>query len=475
MEKKEAKVKCSGCGSSYKLRIPVTDKPVNFKCKKCGKVLKIKAKSGPETAAAPTAQSAPPPAPELPDMDFGDGMPEFETSQLPDEPDYGGTGQSYQAPPEPPPMYSGAISPGSSLDTQDDEYEPPPPPAGPAKPKSVQSPGMADPNQRWMVLADEEVLGPFSDGEVVSMIKSGDITSDTSLRMGERPWIKAVQVAAFRDLFAKSNSTSKVGALGDIQMPDTIASDAGPSGPEFYEEFPSIFPYPLKGAQALGIFTGIAFILMTLLSFSFLLGLPFCIIGWIILYGYLTNLLEASSSGSEGPPQWDFAAMQAIATNGANVFLILLVFTLLPMGLLLLLTIVFFLNYMSMLGYIFLILTMVVFLGAMFIVPASLVLYGASGSLGIALNPARVLGLVKKGGKAYSMLAAVSVGVGFACMVITIANVFITDIPLIGFVIAGLLSALVFSYGHFVWFHVLGRFTGENSEVTNRVMSGVLT
>jgi hypothetical protein len=488
MEKVESKVKCSGCGSAYKLRIPLTDKPVNFKCKKCGKVLKIKAKGGsgnsersPQSEPPPAPPPEPPPGSDLPDMDFGDGMPEFETSQLPDEPDYGGTGQSYQEPSQPP-MYSGAISPGSSLDDQDDSFEaaqppPPPPRKKQAAQLNVQTPGMADPNQRWMVLADEEVLGPFSDAEVVSMIKSGDIESDTSLRMGERPWIKAVQVAAFRDLFARSGA-SKVGALGDIQMPDTISSeDQGPSGPEFYEDLSSIAPFPVTGtgAQAFGVFFGIAFVAMTALCFSFLLGLPISIIIWIILYGYLMTVLESGANGAKSPPKWDFSAMKEIVTNGANLFAILLLFSLAPLAILLVLTLIFFLNYMSMLGYLFMLLSMVVFLGSMFVAPASLALYGASGSLGIALNPSRVMGLIKKGGKAYSMLALISVGIGFLCMVMMIANLFLTDLPAIGFLVAGLLSALVFSYGHFIWFHVLGRFTGENPDVTNQVMSGVLT
>lgn len=480
MEKKETKVKCSGCGSAYKLRIPVTDKPVSFKCKKCEKVLKIKAKADPPPPAPPA-----PSEPDMPDMDFGDGMPEFETSQLPDEPDYGGTGQSYEAPAEPP-MYSGAISPGSSFDDGPGDFEapappPPPPPPSPKKPHKApsQTPGMADAVQRWMVLADEEVLGPFSDGEVVSMIKSGDIESDTSLRMGERPWIKAVQVAAFRDLFAASQAAEKGSSLGDIQMPDTLmgADTTGPSGPEFYEDFGSIFPFPIKGegAQAFGVFAAIAFVLMTLLSFSFLIGLPVSVIGWIILYGYLTSLMEASSGGGHGPPRWDFSEMKAIFTNGANVFIILAIFSLIPITVLLVLTIALYLNYMAALGHLFLLLTMVVFLGSMFIAPAALVLYGASGNLGIALNPGKILGVIKKGGKAYTMLAMFSVAVGFVCMLMTIANVFLTDIPLFGFVVAGFLSAIVFSYGHFVWFHVLGRFTGENSDVTNKVMSGVAT
>ncbi len=57
MEKKEARIKCSGCGSSYKVKIPVTDKPVSFKCKKCGKVLKLRIKSVSPEADVPAAPS----------------------------------------------------------------------------------------------------------------------------------------------------------------------------------------------------------------------------------------------------------------------------------------------------------------------------------------------------------------------------------------------------------------------------------
>ena len=75
MEKKEARIKCSGCGASYKLKIPVTDKPVSFKCKKCGKVLKLKVKPSSEGARGQTVEES-------------SKQPEFETTQLPDAGDY---------------------------------------------------------------------------------------------------------------------------------------------------------------------------------------------------------------------------------------------------------------------------------------------------------------------------------------------------------------------------------------------------
>ena len=79
MEKKEARIKCSGCGSSYKVKIPVTDKPVSFKCKKCGKVLKLRIKSVSPEADAPTAPSF---------QTAMDSEPEFERTQLPDSDAY---------------------------------------------------------------------------------------------------------------------------------------------------------------------------------------------------------------------------------------------------------------------------------------------------------------------------------------------------------------------------------------------------
>ncbi|MFH0821978.1 MAG: hypothetical protein V2B18_04455, partial [Pseudomonadota bacterium] len=56
MDKKEAKIKCSTCGSSFKVRVPVTDKPASFKCKKCGKILKIRVK-GPGPDGGPSEEN----------------------------------------------------------------------------------------------------------------------------------------------------------------------------------------------------------------------------------------------------------------------------------------------------------------------------------------------------------------------------------------------------------------------------------
>lgn len=56
-------------------------------------------------------------------------------------------------------------------------------------------------------------------------------------------------------------------------------------------------------------------------------------------------------------------------------------------------------------------------------------------------------------------------------MLTAVAAMFLVDVPDIGFLVAGLAMALVLSYGHFVWFHVLGRFAGENGQLTRQVLS----
>jgi len=140
----------------------------------------------------------------------------------------------------------------------------------------------------------------------------------------------------------------------------------------------------------------------------------------------------------------------------------LLAFSLVPVAIVLTLTITFFLNGMSGLGLLFILLTMVVFVASLFVVPASLVALASTGDLGRALNPSGIVEVVKKGGRPYMTLAAFSVVTGLACMVVTIMSVFLVEIPLAGLVVSGLLMALVFSYGHFLWFHLLGRFAGQN-------------
>ncbi len=445
MEKKEARIKCSGCGTTFKLRIPVTDKPVSFKCKKCGKVLKIKIKaSEPGPAPAPAPAATPPPVPA--DLVLSE-MPEFETTQLPEAGDYQDT---------------------------------PPPPGSLRTPSVVEShffaqsvsqpPPSDDPNRRWLMLADEMVKGPFTDEEIINMIHSGELTAEISLRMGERPWIKAVEISNFRELFPPSQRALRA-PLASITLLDKAQDETtvGPiSGSPFYEDLPALIPYPISQGQwqPLAIFAGIAFFLSTALSLEFMIGLPLCLIGWTLLYGYLLNVMHQSKkSPQDVPPAWDFAQAQEMIVSGAKVLAVFLVYSLVPVTIFLLLMMAFFLNGLAVVGYVFILLTVLVYGASLFILPAALLVMGNSGQIGAALNPGKALSIAKNGGKPYQMLALVFAAAGLACMLVTLLAVFVADIPIAGFVIAGLLMAAVFSYGHFIWFHVLGRFSRENPKL----------
>lgn len=378
MEKKEARINCSGCGTSYKVKIPVTDKPVSFKCKKCGKVLKLRIKSVPAKSAEPT------PAPLDPMME---PPPNFETTQLPDSNDYDNRrgGLSFQASNLEPHSF------GQSL-------EPPP---------------VQDKSRRWIVLSGDIVKGPFVDDEIVAMIRDGDITADTSLRMGERPWIKAAEVANFRDLFPKSETRSKRGPLASITLvKDTeVGEEHLSSVPPFYKQLSAVVQYPISGGawQPLAVFIGIAFVLCTVLSFQFLVGLPLSLIGWILLYGYLSGLMQFSShSPASPPPNWDFGAAKEMVTQGGRTLLVLLVCSLLPVGVLILGTIACFLNSEPLVGYILMALGILVYVASLFVVPASLVVLGSSQKIGTAFSPGKIVALIKGGGRPYRMLAVVS-------------------------------------------------------------------
>jgi hypothetical protein len=122
---------------------------------------------------------------------------------------------------------------------------------------------------------------------------------------------------------------------------------------------------------------------------------------------------------------------------------------------------------MPLLGYVSIALVVVVFSASLFVVPAALSIFGISGDLRAALNPSRILNVIKGGGRSYLMLVAFSIAAGMACMVVTIISVFLVEIPIVGIVTAGLIMALVFSYGHFIWFHVVGRFSRENESLTS--------
>jgi predicted RNA-binding Zn-ribbon protein involved in translation (DUF1610 family) len=430
MEKKEAKIKCTGCGTHYKLRIPVTDKPVSFKCKKCGKVLKIKLKaSEPEPqAAAPTI-----PAPTVPEgLDFT-----FETTQLPDTEYY----QDTPAPSEPGPEIEGHIFGQAPIDTR-------------------QESGAGE--RTWIILSGESVRGPYSNDEIITMIQDGEIASDTQLRMGERPWIKASDIATFRSHFLKSSLS-----FGE----DEVEEGKAAGGP-LSRGIASILPYPVTGPNLIpfAIFAGIAFVLSALLSFDFLIGLIPNLIGWAILYGYLSSLMEASKSSPNAPaPEWDFGNIKNWVTSGGKILLLMVTLSSLPVAFLTLIMIAGFLNGISVVGYLFMLLIPILFAGTLLIVPASLITLDSANALGAAFNPGRWMAVIKSGGQSYHMVALVSVAAGMAVFIIILAAVFITDIPVAGFILAGLLMGFVLAYGHFVLFHVLGRFRGERE---SRALSG---
>lgn len=438
MEKKEARIKCSGCGTSFKLKIPVTEKPVSFKCKKCGKVLKIRIK-GPEPAAEVPAPAPPPPISE---------MPEFETTQLPEVGDYHDT-------PAPP----GSMKTPSVVESHFfAQSVPQPPPSDDAR-------------RRWLMLADEMVRGPYTDDEVVSMIHNGEITAETSLRMGERPWVKAVEISNFRELFPPSQRALRA-PLAAITLldrtPEEEDHEAPVSGRPFYAELTAVIPYPVAQGQwqPLAIFAGITFALSALLSLEFFVGLLLNLIGWALLYGYLLSVMQQSKNSPQSPPPaWDFPRAKDMIVSGAKVLAVFLVYSLAPVTICLLLMMAFFLNDFAILGYVFMLLTVLIYAASLFILPAALLVMGNTGEIGAALNPGKALSIVKSGGQPYQMLAVVFVAAGLACMLVTLLAVFVVDIPIAGFIIAGLLMAVVFSYGHFIWFHVLGRFSRENPKL----------
>ncbi len=72
---------------------------------------------------------------------------------------------------------------------------------------------------------------------------------------------------------------------------------------------------------------------------------------------------------------------------------------------------------------------------------------------------------MKSGGQPYQMLAVVFVAAGFACMLVTLLAVFVGRYTDCGVYHRRFVMAVVFSYGHFIWFHVLGRFSRENPKL----------
>ncbi|HMK34703.1 MAG TPA: DUF4013 domain-containing protein [Desulfomonilaceae bacterium] len=452
MEKKEARIKCSGCGSSYKLRIPVTEKPVSFKCKKCGKVLKIRITA---SAPAPPQEIPPPPPPVQETAPTFDDIPQFETTQLPDT-DYFARQDSVSESD----FHEQLQGLESHEFSQSAEQAP--------------SPATEDLVRRWIVLSGDMVKGPFSDEEIVSMIRDRDVTADTSLRMGERPWIKASEIAVFRQYFSRTSQTAE-SPLSSMRLTDTKetkVTSAGEKVKPFFTGLGGLLPYPLSNWKSLAIFLGIAFLLSSLLSFDFLIGLPVNLIGWIILYGYLAGLMHDSGrAGGEAAPPWDFSKIKNMAADGTRILAVLLVYSLIPVTMCLVLMIASVLNGMPEFGYVFLALAVVLYAASLVVVPAALVILDTSQTLGAALNPGKVLKIIRNGGRFYLTLSAISLAAGLVIMLMTVAAVFLVDVAAPGFLIAGLGLALVLSYGHFVWFHVIGRFSGENEKFTGRILA----
>jgi hypothetical protein len=294
--------------------------------------------------------------------------------------------------------------------------------------------------------------------------------------MGERPWVKAAEIPNFRELFQLSPKETKKHPLDSMTLVDDtgVAEKDKPSGPPFYEQLSAIIQYPISGGgwQPLAIFAGIAFVLCAALSFEFMVGLLASLVGWILLYGYLGSLMQSSSrSPASPPPNWNFGDAKEMVAQGGKILLVLLVCSLLPVGILVLGMIACFLNSEQSVGYILMALSILIYAVSLFIVPAALVVLGSSQKLAAALSPGKIMALVRKGGRPYRMTALVSLAAGLICMVTAVLAMFLVDIPDVGFLVSGLVLGLVLSYGHFVWFHVLGRFAGENGKLTSQVLS----
>lgn len=429
MEKKEARIKCSGCGAPYKLKIPVTEKPVSFKCKKCGKVLKLKVKQSSEGEPRSAFEA--------------ESKPEFETTQLPDT-DY------YQDRPGPPPRTASFVE-GHEF------VQAPPVRAG------------QEVGRQWMILADELIKGPFTGTEVIDMIKTKEVSPDTSVRMGERPWLKASEIPDFKVYFPV---LPRKGAA----VLDTISllegEEAAPEGQPsalFFRQLPAVFTYPVANPIALAIFAAAVFVGATALSLNLLIGFPLNVLLWILLYGYLAEVMSTSIlSSKEPPPAWNIASMTQMIRDGVGLFVVFLVYTIFPVMLLLLGAAYCFRNGEDTIGYTLIGVTMLAFAGTLLLIPACLINLRVSGSMGAALSPGRALFVIKKGGRPYLMLAAVSIMIGLLCMAATYGGFFLSVAVDFGFIISGLLMAAVLSFAHFFWFHVLGLFTGENKKVLGR-------
>ena len=437
MDKKEARIRCTGCGAAFKVRIPVTDKALSFTCKKCGKILKIRLKS-----------STPAPKDQAPGQADAGQVPGFETTQLPDSAEF----QDHPG--------SGPLV--KTFDDVEGRYGR----ATPSKPSG-------GPEARWMVLSGEDVKGPYTDDEIRDLIKGREIDPNTSLRLGERPWIKASQVAHFRSHFESLGHMRKSAGISLEGLWEGSDQDAG-EDIALDRDLGALLRYPIRDGswQPLAIFAGLAFVLSVALSLDFIIGLPISILGWILLYGYLGLLVRHSAKFPDSaPPGWDFSKADLMGRTGAEIFVVLLAYSLAPVALLLVLMIACFLNGMALPGYLFMILTVAVYVGSVLVVPASLVVLESSGGLGDALNPGKIVAVIRKGEHGYRMLALVSVGAGVACLVASFAGMFLVEVPMAGFLLSGLVMALIFSYAHFIWFHVVGRFSRKYRQMPGQALA----
>ncbi len=455
MEKKEARIKCTGCGTSYKIKIPVTDKPVSFTCKKCGKVLKLRIK-------AVSAPEAPPPPAEKP----ASWLADLETTQLPD---------SDSVPDKSEPKIQKAPS------FVENYLFPGPTPPGTA-PHDAAPP---DQVRRWIVLSDDLIKGPFTETEVVQMIKNGEVKAHTSLRMGERPWIKAADTPDFKNFFVSEHARrdAPIESFSLLDKDGQTAAGQAFSGQLFYTQWSSLVGYPVASGdpKPLIIFFAIAFGLSTFLFYDLvsrsmlevILRLCLILAGWIVLYGYLADLMNHSMQSPEKPPPaWDFSRIKALVEQGLKVLAVLLLYALIPVGICFGLTIIFFLNAMPALGYLFIALTILVFLASLCVVSPAVAILAAAHEIGRALNPSQIIGIIQKGGVSYRMLAVASIVLGLVGLLVVVLAVFLVEIPMAGFAVAGIVMAMGLSYCFFVWFHVLGRFSAENRQLTGKVPAG---
>ena len=318
----------------------------------------------------------------------------------------------------------------------------------------------------------EQVTGPYKSSEIAEMVKNGAIHPETSIRMGERPWVQAMQVPDLRRLFPRE-VLNAIADRSDDKSTEPVAQTKqkvriGSARP-FYQDFGALVSYPVARGnwEPLAIFAGITFVLSSLLCFNFLIGLPLNILGWILLYGYLAQIMDSSSRLPEAvPPDWDFSRVAEMIQEGGKIFIILALVSLLPLTILLLMMIAGYVNGFNLIGFLSMVLIPVVFLISLCFVPGSLIRHYSNQSIGSAINPPKLISLVFTGGKPYGAIMLLSIILGLLCMMITLLSVFLTDLPGLGFIIAGLAMAAVFSLAHFIWFHAMGRLIQENKKLT---------